>query len=366
MREALSPDRSSDFDYELPADRIAQEPLERRDASRLMVLDRASGALDHGVFTDVVERLAPGDLLVLNDTRVLRARLLGRRSDEGTSARVETLLVERMQAGATTAAGPTQVWRAMLRGARREGETLDFGSGLIARVVAREDGPFHLLELTPPEGQTVEEAVERRGAMPFPPYIRRGTRDADPRVGLDDERYQTVFASVPGAIAAPTAGLHFTPELLDRLRARGVETGSLTLHVGPGTFLPLREDGPEAQRLHAEEFAIPDGLAASIARVRAAGGRVVAVGTTVTRALESQAAPAGGVKPGSGRCDLFIRPGHAFRVVDALITNFHLPRSTLLMLVSAFAGRERILAAYAEAVRRGYRFYSYGDAMLIV
>jgi len=357
--------RLEDFDYELPSDRIAQEPLSRRDASRLMVLDRSAGALDHRSFTDLETLIPPGDLLVLNDTRVLRARLWGRRADEGTSARVEMLLVERASAGEEPGSA-AQVWRVMLRGSRRPGETIDFGPGFLARVLAKEEGAFHRVALTPPAGLSVEQAVERRGAMPVPPYIHRGSPDeADPRAAIDDERYQTVFASSPGAIAAPTAGLHFTPELLDTLAARGVGIERLTLHVGPGTFLPVRDDTPEEHRLLPEAFAIPEQVPAAIARTRAAGGRIIAVGTTVTRALESQAAPGGSVTPGTGRCDLFIRPGYRFRVVDALITNFHLPRSTLLMLVSAFAGRERILAAYAEAVRLGYRFYSYGDAMLI-
>jgi len=363
--------RLSDFDYELPPDRIAQEPLSGRDASRLMVLDRTSGSLDHRVFSALPDLMAPGDLLVLNDTRVIPARLWGKRADAGASARVETLLVERVPerepAESGARARSTQVWRVMLRGSRRPDERIDFGSGLTARVIAREDGAFHLIALTPPAGQSAQEAIESRGLMPVPPYIHRGSPDdpPDPRIAMDGERYQTVFASSPGAIAAPTAGLHFTPALLDRLRARGVGVESLTLHVGPGTFLPVRDEDLDKHELRPEAFAIPGRLCQAIARARAEGGRVVAVGTTVTRALESQATPDGNVAPGTGRCALFIRPGHAFRVVDGLITNFHLPRSTLLMLVAAFAGRERVLAAYAEAVRLEYRFYSYGDAMLL-
>jgi len=335
------------------------------------VLDRTSGSLDHRVFSALPDLMAPGDLLVLNDTRVIPARLWGKRADAGASARVETLLVERVPerepAESGARARSTQVWRVMLRGSRRPDERIDFGSGLTARVIAREDGAFHLIALTPPAGQSAQEAIESRGLMPVPPYIHRGSPDdpPDPRIAMDGERYQTVFASSPGAIAAPTAGLHFTPALLDRLRARGVGVESLTLHVGPGTFLPVRDEDLDKHELRPEAFAIPGRLCQAIARARAEGGRVVAVGTTVTRALESQATPDGNVAPGTGRCALFIRPGHAFRVVDSLITNFHLPRSTLLMLVAAFAGRERVLAAYAEAVRLEYRFYSYGDAMLL-
>ena len=345
----------SDFDYDLPEGRIAQEPLPRRDASRLLALDRETGALAHLGFSDLPRLLRAGDLLVLNDTRVVPARLRGRKETGGA---VEALLLER-EGGDREA----PVHRCLLDASRppRPGGRIDFGRGLRAEVLSR-SGEGWSVRLTSDDGDP-EAAALRAGAVPLPPYIRR--RPDDPRSALDAERYQTVYAAEPGAVAAPTAGLHFTEELLDRIRGLGVETARLTLRVGPGTFLPVRAERIEDHRMHAEAFDLPGETASAVARARRRGGRVVAVGTTVVRTLEARAAADGSVEAGSGACDLFLRPGHRFRVVDAMVTNFHLPRSTLLMLVCAFAGRERILAAYAEAVREGYRFYSYGDAMFL-
>jgi len=344
-----------DFEYDLPQERIAQEPLGRRDASRLMILDRATGRFTHAMFADLATLLAPGDLLVVNDTRVVPARLRGRRAAPGTGGRVEALLVERRS---------EHVWKALLRGAARPDEPIEFGQRLFGRVERREDDGSVLLALsTSGDDVPLDEALESAGLMPTPPYIRR--EPDDPREQDDRRRYQTIFASHAGALAAPTAGLHFTPALLARIRARGVEVAALTLHVGLGTFLPVRAGNLDEHRMHAERYAVGEALCAALSRTRAGGGRVVAVGTTVTRTLEALAAEDGTVRPGEGWCDLFIRPGHRFRAVDALVTNFHLPRSSLLMLVSAFAGREQVLAAYREAIRAEYRFYSYGDAMLI-
>ena len=340
----------ADFDYELPPERIAQHPLPRRDASRLLVLERSSGTTAHRRFRDLTRLLVPGDLLVLNDTRVIPARLIGRKS---TGGRVELLLLERQD----------RIWRCLVQASRKPavGSTLAFDGGLAGRILER-FGEEWSVDLTHGSGD-VERELERVGAMPLPPYIKR---DAGKPPPVDDrERYQTVFAERAGAVAAPTAGLHFTPELLQALRESGVELAFLTLHVGPGTFVPVRSERVEEHRMQAERFVLSQAVAGAVERTRGRGGRVVAVGTTVVRTLESRADDSGRVIAGSGRAELFIYPGYRFRVVDAMLTNFHLPRSTLLMLVSAFAGRERILSAYREAVRRGYRFYSYGDAMLL-
>jgi len=322
----------SEFDYALSPDLIAQEPLPERDASRLMVLDRASGAVAHGAFAGLPDLLREGDLLVLNDTRVVPARLLGRKA---TGGRVEALLVERV--GGTD---ETPEWECLTRSSRplRPGGRIDFGGGLSA-VLIRWNEDRSVLRFEDREGPA-PATLAARGRVPLPPYIERS--DADPREEVDRERYQTVFARRPGA-----------------------ETAFLTLHTGIGTFLPVRVDRVEDHRLHPEAFDLPEAAAEAVNRARSRGGRVVAVGTTVVRTLESRATAERTVIAGSGRCDLFIYPGHAFRVVDALLTNFHLPRSTLLMLVCAFAGRQNVLSAYQEAVRLRYRFYSYGDAMLI-
>ncbi len=341
-----------EFSYDLPPELIAQEPAQQRDASRLLVLDRASGGFEHRRFADLAELLRPADLLVLNDTRVVPARLVGRKASGG---RVELLLLERV-------AGEPAEWSCWLRASRKPeaGSRIEFEQGLAAEVVGRAADVWRVRFLAPAD--EIESRLARLGQMPLPPYIRRVNGAGDSR---DRERYQTVYARHPGAVAAPTAGLHFTPELLDRVAGRGVEIVALTLHVGPGTFEPVRCATVEEHRLWPERYDVSPFLAQSIEAARRRGGRIVAVGTTAVRALEWCATAGGGVAPGRGECSLFIYPGYTFRVIDALITNFHLPRSTLLMLVSAFAGREPLLAAYREAVRAGYRFYSYGDAMLV-
>jgi S-adenosylmethionine:tRNA ribosyltransferase-isomerase len=344
----------ADFDFELPGDRIAQEPLPERDASRLMQLDRATGAVRHRAFRDLPDLLEPGDLVVLNDTRVIPARLMGRKATGGA---VEVLLLEPVERPGAVA------WRCLVRGSKslRPGAPIDLGGGLSGEIVTKDDEACVVRFLA--DERTFDRAVEALGQVPLPPYIHR--EPGDSRQEEDRRRYQTVFARVPGAVAAPTAGLHFTPAILERLAGRGIETARVTLHTGEATFLPVRTEKVEDHRLYPERFEIPEEAAEAIGRARDRGGRVVAVGTTVVRTLEASALPGRRVRAASGRSDLFLYPGYEFRVVDALVTNFHLPRSTLLMLVSAFAGRENVLAAYREAVRSGYRFFSYGDAMLI-
>jgi S-adenosylmethionine:tRNA ribosyltransferase-isomerase len=342
----------ADFDYELPPERIAQEPAAERDGSKLFTLDRATGEIGHRGFVELPDLARPGDLFVFNDTRVLRARLEGRKE---TGGRVELLLLE-------PEGDDRDTWRCLVRASKpvRAGTRIGLAGGAAVEVLGREDDAWTVRIHA--EGGT-DAVLEREGRTPLPPYIKR--RRDDPRERLDRERYQTVFARSPGAVAAPTAGLHFTPRVLAALAAREVRTTCLTLHTGEGTFLPVRAERVEENRMHAERFEISERAAESVRAARLRGGRVVAVGTTVVRALEANATEGGSVRAGSGRCDLFIRPGHRFRVTDALVTNFHLPRSTLLMLVSAFGGTERVLAAYREAVRTGYRFYSYGDVMWI-
>ena len=371
----------SDFVYDLPPERIAQQAIEPRDAARMLVCERASGALADAGVRDLPEWLAPGDLLVVNDTRVLRARFFGRRASGGA---VEVLLLEPL-------AGRPGAWRALLRPARRlragERSSSPAASSHCACSSARATPRASSIRPGTPRSSCrrassarpsgfpmsaseqhrrarIEERIEELGAMPLPPYIRRAAED--PRAARDREAYQTIFASKPGAVAAPTAGLHFTPELLARLAERGVERASVTLHVGEGTFRPVTAERVEDHRMHAERYELPAETAAAIERCRARGGRVVAVGTTSVRVLETCAEAGGLARPQSGATDLFLVPGARFRVVDALLTNFHLPGSTLLMLVAAFAGRERVLALYAEAIARGYRFYSYGDALLLL
>jgi len=370
----------SAFDYDLPERLIAQEPAAVRDGSRLMVLDRSSGRIEHRVFRDLPALLRPGDLLVVNDTRVIPARLLAVKPSGG---RIEVLLLEKIAPhdvgrGGKGEGGPgdesagdgatrrREVWKALVRGFGKAGEAarFTFPGGLSVEIAGREaDGEIARVILTA-EGRAVAEAVAGAGSTPTPPYIRRAAGDA--RSGRDRERYQTVYAAADGAVAAPTAGLHFTGELLSAIRAKGVGVEALTLHVGWGTFQPVRVEEVEEHKVEPETILVPDRLVAAVAAARRAGGRVIAVGTTVTRALEFAARGGAGLAACTGRCDLVIRPGHAFRVVDALVTNFHLPRSSLLILAAAFAGRERILDAYREAVAAEYRFYSYGDAMLIL
>jgi S-adenosylmethionine:tRNA ribosyltransferase-isomerase len=344
----------SDFDYELPEELVAQEALPDRAASRLLVLGRRSGAIEHHVFAELPSLLRAGDLVVLNDTRVLPARLRARKPSGGA---VEILLLE-----PDDPAFSGSTWRCLLNASRppSAGTRLSVAPGFDVVVIERR-GEAWAARL---EGSgDARELLERHGEMPLPPYVRRSPDD--PRAARDRDRYQTVYARRPGAVAAPTAGLHFTAPLLDALREAGIGVAFLTLHVGIGTFLPVRAERVEDHRMHAETFDLPEATASAIVEARRAGGRVVAVGTTVARTLEARAKEGGAVVPGSGRCDLFLRPGATFRAVDALVTNFHLPRSTLLMLVAAFAGTESVLAAYREAVRLRYRFYSYGDAMLV-
>jgi S-adenosylmethionine:tRNA ribosyltransferase-isomerase len=332
-----------DFDYDLPAASIAQEPAPRGE-SRLLVLDR-QGPGRHSRVRDLPRLLHPGDLLVLNDTRVIPARLYGRSAGGG---RMEILLIERVA---------ERDWDALVRPGRRArpGAMIELAEGLTAEVIDKREDGRHRLRFTEP----VEPHLDRLGHIPLPPYIHR------PDTPEDRERYQTVFARQPGAVAAPTAGLHFTAKLLEEIAAAGVEIVRVTLHVGIGTFKPVSAERIEEHRMESERYEIGEETAGAIRRARAAGRRIVAVGTTVVRTLESAAQEGGGeVRAGSGATRLFITPGYRFQVVDALLTNFHLPCSTLLMLVSAFAGRERVLAAYEEAIREGYRFYSYGDAML--
>ncbi len=349
------------FDYELPPGRIAQEAVEPRDAARLLVLERATGACRHHRVADLPALLAPGDLLVVNDTRVAPARLFARRA---TGGRVELLLLE--SAGVDRGA---ERWRALVGASRapRRGEPLTLPGGYTAELLgdpgAGDAAGEALVRIEGPG--TVAALAAAHGRLPLPPYIRRAPED--PRLARDRERYQTVFAAEDGALAAPTAGLHFTPGLLARLEEAGIAHTTLTLHVGEGTFRPVRVSRTEEIALHRERFTLPSPACDAIAAARARGGRVVAVGTTVVRTLESRAARGDGApEPGVGETALFVAPGYRFRFVDALVTNFHLPRSTLLMLVAAFAGRERVLDAYREAIATGYRFYSYGDAMLVV
>ena len=337
----------SDFDYDLPAASIAQAPAATRDAARLLVIDRASAALaDHRV-ADLPELLRSGDCLVVNDSRVIPARVL---AEDAAGRAVELLFLDAETPGR---------WRALVRPGRRcrPGATLAAG-GVRLTVVAVTDDGARMVER---HDGTIEALLAAHGLPPLPPYI---THHAKP-VAEDWERYQTVYARTPGSVAAPTAGLHFTDALLDRLRAGGVEVHALTLHVGPATFRPITAASLDAHGLPPERATVPAALAAAVNAARIEGRRVVAVGTTVARALEGAVGDDGRVAPLDGHTALTIRPGHRFRAVDALLTNFHLPRSSLLVLVSAFGGRELVLGAYRHAVATGYRFYSYGDATLI-
>lgn len=333
------------FDYELPAELIAQEPLPERDASRLLVLPREQGEPQHRTIRDLPQLLRAGDLLVVNDARVIPARLRGRK--EGTGGKVEVLLVEPL--GASD-------WLALAQSSKplRAGAGIEAHGARLAVTEVRGEG--EIVVRLPLQGDDLWRYLDEAGEMPLPPYIERPLR-AD-----DRERYQTVFARERGAVAAPTAGLHFTPRLLDELRGRGIGVAPITLHVGPGTFLPVRARRVEDHRMHRERYEVP---AATAEAIRSASGRVIAVGTTALRTLEA-AHDGDAVRAGPGSTDLFVTPGYRFRAVRGLLTNFHLPRSTLLMLVSAFAALPRIQAAYGEAVARRYRFFSYGDAMLIL
>jgi len=336
------------LDYELPSELIAQEPAPHRQDSRLLVLDRRSGALTHARFRDIGAFLPPRALLVANDSRVLRARLRGHK--QGSGGAVELLVL---------GLGDGHRAPALSRSSKglSHGQTIELAHGIVVRVQGPVERGRCLLDFSP---LAVEEVLERIGEIPLPPYIER---PGGPR-SQDHERYQTVYAQAPGSVAAPTAGLHFTEELLSQLREHGFELATVTLHVGPGTFVPVRGSIDEHE-MESESFTILPGAAAAVAAARAEGRAVVAVGTTTVRALESAADEGGVLATGASATRLFIRPGHRFRVVDAMVTNFHLPGSTLLALVMALAGREAIERAYEEAIAERYRFYSYGDAMLI-
>jgi S-adenosylmethionine:tRNA ribosyltransferase-isomerase len=350
----------SDYNYELPAELIAQKPVDRRDQSNLLILDRQSGELSHHRFHMLDRFLRPGDVLVINNTAVIPGRLLGRKDSGG---RVEVLICDFGGNGNSGNPDAHRLYECLVKAAKplKPGRKLYFKEGLGAEVIDRCNGTYIIRFDSEGDFETL---LDRIGQIPLPPYIRRSPK-IEP---LCDDRtaYQTVYASEKGAVAAPTAGLHFTRELLEKLKARGIEAVSLTLHVGYGTFLPVRSQDIRFHHMHAESYSIRVQAAEKINSARDAGRRIVAVGTTCVRTLEYASDSAGFVRAGNGCCDLFIYPGYRFKAVDAMITNFHLPKSTLLMLVSAFAGRQKIVHAYQEAIKRKYRFYSYGDAMLIV
>ena len=340
--------KTSDFHFELPPELIAQTPLDRRDASRLLVLDRETGKREHRHFYELPEYLNPGDCLVMNDSRVLPARLIGRRLPGGGASEI-LLLADRGNGR----------WECLVRPGRklRPGAVVDFGDGLLRATIESEAADGNRIVRFDYEGVFLE-VLERLGEMPLPPYIHEKLEDR--------ERYQTVYSRELGSAAAPTAGLHFTPELLKQLEEKGVRLCWLTLHVGLGTFRPVKEENILDHEMHSEFCVIPEETARIINETRAAGGRIVSVGTTTCRTLESFAKADGSVEAKSGWTEIFIYPGYRFKCVDALITNFHLPESTLLMLVSAFAGRERVLEAYREAVEMKYRFFSFGDCCLFL
>jgi len=350
---------TEDFNYELPQEAIAQEPAAERDRAKLFAHDVTKDASAHVEVRGLVELLEPGDLLVVNDTEVIPARLFARRETGGL---LEVLLLEQR--------GADHEWVAMVRPAKKPapGEEAALGGGHSVRFLERQTdaegqpGAEWRVELSPRDGCGVAALLEECGRMPLPPYIERG-EGAD--AAQDKERYQTVYAAKPGAVAAPTAGLHFTPELLSALDAKGVRVARVTLYVGTGTFRPVSAARIEDHEMHSERYELTAEAASQVNETRQSGGRVVAVGTTSVRVLESCAGEDGVVSPGEGETRLFLSPGSRFQVVDALMTNFHLPKSTLLMLVSAFAGRERVLRLYGEALKEGYRFYSYGDAMFL-
>ena len=340
--------KKSDFYFDLPQELIAQDPLEDRSSSRLLMLDRDTGQTRHEIFHNIPQYLRPGDCLVLNNTKVIPARLLGER--EGTGAHVEVLLLKRRE---------KDVWETLVKPGKkcRPGTELIFGEGLLrGQVLETVEEGNRLIRFT---YQGIwEEVLDQLGEMPLPPYITHKLQDKS--------RYQTVYARYEGSAAAPTAGLHFTRELLEAIREMGVEIAYVTLHVGLGTFRPVKEENVLEHHMHSEYYQVTQEAAQQINAAKAAGGRIICVGTTSCRTLESAADENGQVRPGCGDNTLFIYPGYRFRVLDGLITNFHLPESTLVMLVSALAGRERVLSAYEEAVRERYRFFSFGDAMFVV
>ena len=339
--------KTSDFYYDLPEELIAQDPLEDRSSSRLLVLDKKTGETEHHVFREIVDYLDPGDCLVINDTKVIPARLIG--AKEETGAKIEVLLLKR---------GADDVWETLVKPGRkaRPGTRISFGDGLLTGEVMDIVDEGNRLIHFEYEG-IFEEILDRLGQMPLPPYITHQLKDKD--------RYNTVYAEHPGSAAAPTAGLHFTPELLEKIREKGVDIAHVTLHVGLGTFRPVKVDDVENHHMHSEFYMIDETAAEKINRAKENGKRVICVGTTSCRTIESAADENGRLKACSGWTDIFIYPGYQFKILYALITNFHLPESTLVMLVSALAGREHVLAAYEEAVKERYRFFSFGDAMFI-
>lgn len=340
--------KRQDFYYELPEELIAQDPLEDRSSSRLLVLDKESGAVSHHVFKEITDYLHEGDCLVINDTKVIPARLIG--SKVGTEGKIEILLLKRKE---------NNVWETLVKPGKKAkiGTKISFGEGLlIGEVVDIVDEGNRLIQFTY-EG-IFEEILDRLGQMPLPPYITHQLEDKN--------RYQTVYATHTGSAAAPTAGLHFTPELLEEIERKGIDIARITLHVGLGTFRPVKVDEITEHHMHSEFFQIDEEAAMKINRAKDSGKRVICVGTTSCRTIESAADETGHLKACSGWTEIFIYPGYQFKILDCLITNFHLPESTLIMLVSALAGREHVLAAYEEAVKERYRFFSFGDAMLIV
>ncbi len=340
--------KTSDFYYDLPEELIAQDPLENRSDSRLMVLDKKTGAVSHHIFREIVNYLNPGDCLVINDTKVIPARLIGEK--EGTGAKIEVLLLKRKTG---------DVWETLVKPGRKAkpGTRIRFGGGLlVGEVIDIVDEGNRLIKF---EFEGIfEEILDQLGQMPLPPYITHQLKDKD--------RYNTVYATHSGSAAAPTAGLHFTPELLKTIEEKGIDIARVTLHVGLGTFRPVKVDDVENHHMHLEFYMIDEEAAEKINRAKENGKRVICVGTTSCRTIESAADENGRLKPCSGWTEIFIYPGYQFKILDCLITNFHLPESTLIMLVSALAGKEHVLAAYEEAVKERYRFFSFGDAMLIV
>lgn len=340
--------KTSDFYYDLPKELIAQDPLEDRSSSRLLVLHRKSGRVEHRVFTDIVEYLKPGDCLVRNNTKVIPARLYGTRVDTG--ATIELLLLKRME---------NDVWETLVKPGKkaRQGAVISFGDGILTGEIidVKEDGN-RLIQFRY-EG-IFEEILDQLGQMPLPPYITHTLKDKN--------RYQTVYAKYEGSAAAPTAGLHFTEELFQKLEEKGVLVANVTLHVGLGTFRPVKVDDVSKHHMHTEFYQVTKEEADKINKAKQAGGRIVCVGTTSCRTIESAADENGVLKPGQGDTDIFIYPGYSFKMMDVLITNFHLPESTLLMLVSALAGKEQVMRVYEEAVQEKYRFFSFGDAMIIL
>jgi S-adenosylmethionine:tRNA ribosyltransferase-isomerase len=366
--------RTSDFDYELPAELIAREPARPRDSSRMMLLDRTTGHWTDSHFRNLPEFLDPSDVLVINDTRVIRARIHGRlERASGTSRDIEVLFAAPVGAvreargrkpEALVDDRASQLWEVLCRPGKRirPGDRIIFGNagveGVFGDLLEPRDLGLRLLQLR--SAEPIENFLEAHGHVPIPPYLEREDTPADA------EEYQTVYAKVPGAVAAPTAGLHFTPSMFERIRTRGVEILQITLHVGIGTFIPVRSDDPSGHVLKPERYAISEPTAAQLNKAREGGRRIIAVGTTTTRTLEHAMQTHGRFVAGTGEAGLFILPGYEFKAAGGMLTNFHLPKSTLIMLISAFAGRPAVLAAYGHAVKERYRFYSYGDCMLIL